>query len=257
MAVLPARLVDHAGSFDLLAPAVAWQHRGARLPRARRLHSGGIVAGFYHFVELHRRPRRRAGAAFAPGTGPHSSGIRWARPRRSSTRPPARRASPTDDIDAVPLSIPRRRSRRDSGASRGFAAHPRKRRRVDSVRRPAQRLMRKQRGPLGKGSADPGCSGTSPRIPSQETRWRGSGIRCSASTRRCRHPARARRPPHLRRKRRCRPGHTGREGMMPPSRSCVAFPASKIVCHTIPGTDTTPTSMPSESSRLDGRAGRS
>jgi pimeloyl-ACP methyl ester carboxylesterase len=142
MAVLLHGWLDHAGSFDLLAPLLP----GRTVALDFRGHGDSQwvgAGGFYHFVEYiadldgaleglsPQEPVRIVG---------HSMGAAAAL-IYAATRPG--RVSHLTMIDAVPLSISTQEIPARLGSYLEDLRHtPRKRRRVDSIEEAAQRLMR-------------------------------------------------------------------------------------------------------------------
>ena len=167
LAVLLHGWLDHAGSFDLLAPLLP----GRTVALDFRGHGDSQwvgPGGFYHFVEYiadldgalellsPQEPVRIVG---------HSMGAAAAL-IYSATRPA--RVSHLTMIDAVPLSISTQEIPARLGSYLEDLRHiPRKRRRVDSVDDAAQRLMRNNASLSEKAARILAAGGTS-RDPEQE-----------------------------------------------------------------------------------------
>jgi pimeloyl-ACP methyl ester carboxylesterase len=167
MAVLLHGWLDHAGSFDLLAPLLP----GRTVALDFRGHGDSQwvgPGGFYHFVEYiadldgvlellsPQEPVRIVG---------HSMGAAAAL-IYAATRPA--RVSHLTMIDAVPLSISTQEIPARLGSYLEDLRHmPRKRRRVDSVDDAAQRLMRNNASLSEKAARILAAGGTSP-DPEQE-----------------------------------------------------------------------------------------
>ena len=235
MAVLLHGWLDHAGSFDLLAPllpgrTVALDFRGHG--DSQWVGSGG----FYHFVEYiadldgalellsPQEPVRIVG---------HSMGAAAAL-IYAATRPA--RVSHLTMIDAVPLSISTQEIPARLGSYLEDLRHmPRKRRRVDSVDDAAQRLMRNNASLSEKAARILAAGGTS-RDPEQENAlaWKWDPLLRAHSPLPISEPvvqlicAEAKVPVLAIR---------GERGMMPPEPELRArFPHLKISVHTVPGT---------------------
>jgi len=167
MAVLLHGWLDHAGSFDLLAPLLP----GRTVALDFRGHGDSQwvgPGGFYHFVEYiadldgalellsPQEPVRIVG---------HSMGAAAAL-IYAATRPA--RVSHLTMIDAVPLSISTQEIPARLGSYLEDLRHiPRKRRRVDSIEDAAQRLMRNSASLSEKAARILAAGGTS-RDPEQE-----------------------------------------------------------------------------------------
>ena len=235
MAVLLHGWLDHAGSFDLLAPllpgrTVALDFRGHG--DSQWVGSGG----FYHFVEYiadldgalellsPQEPVRIVG---------HSMGAAAAL-IYAATRPA--RVSHLTMIDAVPLSISTEEIPARLGSYLEDLRHiPRKRRRVDSAEDAAQRLMRNNTSLSEKAARILAAGGTS-RDPEQENAlaWKWDPLLRAHSPLPISEPvvqlicAQAKVPVLAIR---------GESGMMPQEPELRArFPHLKMSVHTVPGT---------------------
>jgi pimeloyl-ACP methyl ester carboxylesterase len=235
MAVLLHGWLDHAGSFDLLAPLLS----GRTVALDFRGHGDSQwvgPGGFYHFVEYiadldgalellsPQEPVRIVG---------HSMGAAAAL-IYAATRPA--RVSHLTMIDAVPLSISTQEIPARLGSYLEDLRHiPRKRRRVDSVDDAAQRLMRNNASLSEKAARILAAGGTSP-DPEQENAlaWKWDPLLRVHSPLPISEPvvqlicAEAKVPVLAIR---------GERGMMPPEPELRArFPHLKVSVHTIPGT---------------------
>ena len=235
MAVLLHGWLDHAGSFDLLAPLLP----GRTVALDFRGHGDSQwvgPGGFYHFVEYiadldgalellsPQEPVRIVG---------HSMGAAAAL-IYAATRPA--RVSHLTMIDAVPLSISTQEIPARLGSYLEDLRHiPRKRRRVDSVDDAAQRLMRNNASLSEKAARILAAGGTS-RDPEQENAlaWKWDPLLRAHSPLPISEPvvqlicAEAKVPVLAIR---------GERGMMPPEPELRArFPHLKISVHTVPGT---------------------
>ncbi|HEY4769364.1 MAG TPA: alpha/beta hydrolase [Myxococcales bacterium] len=235
MAVLLHGWLDHAGSFDLLAPLLP----GRTVALDFRGHGDSQwvgPGGFYHFVEYiadldgalellsPQEPVRIVG---------HSMGAAAAL-IYAATRPA--RVSHLTMIDAVPLSISTQEIPARLGSYLEDLRHiPRKRRRVDSVDDAAQRLMRNNASLSEKAARILAAGGTSP-DPEQENAlaWKWDPLLRAHSPLPISEPvvqlicAEAKVPVLAIR---------GERGMMPPEPELRArFPHLKISVHTVPGT---------------------
>ena len=235
MAVLLHGWLDHAGSFDLLAPLLP----GRTVALDFRGHGDSQwvgPGGFYHFVEYiadldgalellsPQEPVRIVG---------HSMGAAAAL-IYAATRPA--RVSHLTMIDAVPLSISTEEIPARLGSYLEDLRHiPRKRRRVDSVDDAAQRLMRNNASLSEKAARTLAGGGTS-RDPEQENAlaWKWDPLLRAHSPLPISEPvvqlicAEAKVPVLAIR---------GERGMMPPEPELRArFPHLKVSVHTIPGT---------------------
>jgi len=235
MAVLLHGWLDHAGSFDLLAPLLP----GRTVALDFRGHGDSQwvgPGGFYHFVEYiadldgalellsPQEPVRIVG---------HSMGAAAAL-IYAATRPA--RVSHLTMIDAVPLSISTQEIPARLGSYLEDLRHiPRKRRRVDSVDDAAQRLMRNNASLSEKAARILAAGGTSP-DPEQENAlaWKWDPLLRVHSPLPISEPvvqlicAEAKVPVLAIR---------GERGMMPPEPELRArFPHLKVSVHTIPGT---------------------
>ena len=235
MAVLLHGWLDHAGSFDLLAPLLS----GRTVALDFRGHGDSQwvgPGGFYHFVEYiadldgalellsPQEPVRIVG---------HSMGAAAAL-IYAATRPA--RVSHLTMIDAVPLSISTQEIPARVGSYLEDLRHiPRKRRRVDSVDDAAQRLMRNNASLSEKAARILAAGGTSP-DPEQENAlaWKWDPLLRVHSPLPISEPvvqlicAEAKVPVLAIR---------GERGMMPPEPELRArFPHLKVSVHTIPGT---------------------
>jgi pimeloyl-ACP methyl ester carboxylesterase len=235
MAVLLHGWLDHAGSFDLLAPLLP----GRTVALDFRGHGDSQwvgPGGFYHFVEYiadldgslellsPQEPVRIVG---------HSMGAA-ASLIYAATRPA--RVSHLTMIDAVPLSISTQEIPARLGSYLEDLRHiPRKRRRVDSVDDAAQRLMRNNASLSEKAARILAAGGTS-RDPEQENAlaWKWDPLLRAHSPLPISEPvvqlicAEAKVPVLAIR---------GERGMMPPEPELRArFPHLKISVHTVPGT---------------------
>ncbi|HEY4883687.1 MAG TPA: alpha/beta hydrolase [Myxococcales bacterium] len=235
MAVLLHGWLDHAGSFDLLAPLLP----GRTVALDFRGHGDSQwvgPGGFYHFVEYiadldgvlellsPQEPVRIVG---------HSMGAAAAL-IYAATRPA--RVSHLTMIDAVPLSISTQEIPARLGSYLEDLRHiPRKRRRVDSAEDAAQRLMRNNTSLSEKAARILAAGGTS-RDPEQENAlaWKWDPLLRAHSPLPISEPvvqlicAEARVPILAIR---------GESGMMPPEPELRArFPHLKMSVHTVPGT---------------------
>ena len=235
MTVLLHGWLDHAGSFDLLAPLLP----GRTVALDFRGHGDSQwvgPGGFYHFVEYiadldgalellsPQEPVRIVG---------HSMGAAAAL-IYAATRPA--RVSHLTMIDAVPLSISTQEIPARLGSYLEDLRHiPRKRRRVDSVDDAAQRLMRNNASLSEKAARILAAGGTS-RDPEQENAlaWKWDPLLRAHSPLPISEPvvqlicAEAKVPVLAIR---------GERGMMPPEPELRArFPHLKISVHTVPGT---------------------
>jgi len=235
MAVLLHGWLDHAGSFDLLAPLLP----GRTVALDFRGHGDSQwvgPGGFYHFVEYiadldgslellsPQEPVRIVG---------HSMGAAAAL-IYAATRPA--RVSHLTMIDAVPLNISTQEIPARLGSYLEDLRHiPRKRRRVDSVDDAAQRLMRNNASLSEKAARILAAGGTS-RDPEQENAlaWKWDPLLRAHSPLPISEPvvqlicAEAKVPVLAIR---------GERGMMPPEPELRArFPHLKISVHTVPGT---------------------
>jgi len=235
MAVLLHGWLDHAGSFDLLAPLLP----GRTVALDFRGHGDSQwvgPGGFYHFVEYiadldgalellsPQEPVRIVG---------HSMGAAAAL-IYAATRPA--RVSHLTMIDAVPLSISTQEIPARLGSYLEDLRHiPRKRRRVDSVDDAAQRLMRNNASLSEKAARILAAGGTSP-DPEQENAlaWKWDPLLRVHSPLPISEPvvqlicAEAKVPVLAIR---------GERGMMPPEPELRArFPHLRVSVHTIPGT---------------------
>jgi pimeloyl-ACP methyl ester carboxylesterase len=235
MAVLLHGWLDHAGSFDLLAPLLP----GRTVALDFRGHGDSQwvgPGGFYHFVEYiadldgalellsPQEPVRIVG---------HSMGAAAAL-IYAATRPA--RVSHLTMIDAVPLSISTQEIPARLGSYLEDLRHiPRKRRRVDSVDDAAQRLMRNNASLKDKAARILAEGGTS-RDPEQENAlaWKWDPLLRAHSPLPISEPvvqlicAQAKVPVLAIR---------GERGMMPQESELRArFPHLKMSVHTIPGT---------------------
>jgi pimeloyl-ACP methyl ester carboxylesterase len=235
MAVLLHGWLDHAGSFDLLAPLLP----GRTVALDFRGHGDSQwvgPGGFYHFVEYiadldgslellsPQEPVRIVG---------HSMGAA-ASLIYAATRPA--RVSHLTMIDAVPLSISTQEIPARLGSYLEDLRHiPRKRRRVDSVDDAAQRLMRNNAS-LSEQAARILAAGGTSRDPEQENAlaWKWDPLLRAHSPLPISEPvvqlicAEAKVPVLAIR---------GERGMMPPEPELRArFPHLKISVHTVPGT---------------------
>jgi pimeloyl-ACP methyl ester carboxylesterase len=235
MAVLLHGWLDHAGSFDLLAPLLP----GRTVALDFRGHGDSQwvgPGGFYHFVEYiadldgalellsPQEPVRIVG---------HSMGAAAAL-IYAATRPA--RVSHLTMIDAVPLSISTQEIPARLGSYLEDLRHmPRKRRRVDSVDDAAQRLMRNNASLSEKAARILAAGGTS-RDPEQENAlaWKWDPLLRAHSPLPISEPvvqlicAEAKVPILAIR---------GESGMMPQEPELRArFPHLKMSVHTVPGT---------------------
>ncbi|HWT85109.1 MAG TPA: alpha/beta hydrolase [Myxococcales bacterium] len=235
MAVLLHGWLDHAGSFDLLAPLLP----GRTVALDFRGHGDSQwvgPGGFYHFVEYiadldgslellsPQEPVRIVG---------HSMGAAAAL-IYAATRPA--RVSHLTMIDAVPLNISTQEIPARLGSYLEDLRHiPRKRRRVDSVDDAAQRLMRNNASLSEKAARILAAGGIS-RDPEQENAlaWKWDPLLRAHSPLPISEPvvqlicAEAKVPVLAIR---------GERGMMPPEPELRArFPHLKISVHTVPGT---------------------
>ena len=235
MAVLLHGWLDHAGSFDLLAPLLP----GRTVALDFRGHGDSQwvgPGGFYHFVEYiadldgalellsPQEPVRIVG---------HSMGAAAAL-IYAATRPA--RVSHLTMIDAVPLSISTQEIPARLGSYLEDLRHiPRKRRRVDSVDDAAQRLMRNNASLSEKAAWTLAAGGTS-RDPEQESAlaWKWDPLLRAHSPLPISEPvvqlicAEAKVPVLAIR---------GERGMMPQEPELRArFPNLKMSVHTVPGT---------------------
>ena len=235
MAVLLHGWLDHAGSFDLLAPLLP----GRTVALDFRGHGDSQwvgPGGFYHFVEYiadldgalellsPQEPVRIVG---------HSMGAAAAL-IYAATRPA--RVSHLTMIDAVPLSISTQEIPARLGSYLEDLRHiPRKRRRVDSVDDAAQRLMRNNASLSEKAARTLAAGGTS-RDPEQEDAlaWKWDPLLRAHSPLPISEPvvqlicAEAKVPVLAIR---------GERGMMPQEPELRArFPNLKMSVHTVPGT---------------------
>jgi len=257
MAVLLHGWLDHAGSFDLLAPLLP----GRTVALDFRGHGDSQwvgPGGFYHFVEYiadldgalellsPQEPVRIVG---------HSMGAAAAL-IYAATRPA--RVSHLTMIDAVPLSISTQEIPARLGSYLEDLRHiPRKRRRVDSVDDAAQRLMRNNASLSEKAARILAAGGTSP-DPEQENAlaWKWDPLLRVHSPLPISEPvvqvicAEAKVPVLAIR---------GERGMMPPEPELRArFPHLKVSVHTIPGTGHhAHLDAPSEAARLVAEAWKS
>jgi pimeloyl-ACP methyl ester carboxylesterase len=235
MAVLLHGWLDHAGSFDLLAPLLP----GRTVAIDFRGHGDSQwvgPGGFYHFVEYiadldgalellsPQEPVRIVG---------HSMGAAAAL-IYAATRPA--RVSHLTMIDAVPLSISTQEIPARLGSYLEDLRHiPRKRRRVDSAEDAAQRLMRNNTS-LSEKAARVLASGGTSRDPEQENAlaWKWDPLLRAHSPLPISEPvvqlicAQAKVPVLAIR---------GERGMMPEEPELRArFPHLKMSVHTVPGT---------------------
>ncbi len=235
LAVLLHGWLDHAGSFDLLAPLLP----GRTVALDFRGHGDSQwvgPGGFYHFVEYiadldgalellsPQEPVRIVG---------HSMGAAAAL-IYAATRPA--RVSHLTMIDAVPLSISTQEIPARLGSYLEDLRHiPRKRRRVDSVDDAAQRLMRNNASLSEKAARTLAAGGTS-RDPEQENAlaWKWDPLLRAHSPLPISEPvvqlicAEAKVPVLAIR---------GERGMMPQEPELRArFPNLKMSVHTVPGT---------------------
>ena len=235
MAVLLHGWLDHAGSFDLLAPLLP----GRTVAIDFRGHGDSQwvgPGGFYHFVEYiadldgalellsPQEPVRIVG---------HSMGAAAAL-IYAATRPA--RVSHLTMIDAVPLSISTQEIPARLGSYLEDLRHiPRKRRRVDSAEDAAQRLMRNNTS-LSEKAARVLASGGTSRDPEQENAlaWKWDPLLRAHSPLPISEPvvqlicAQAKVPILAIR---------GERGMMPEEPELRArFPHLKMSVHTVPGT---------------------
>jgi len=235
MTVLLHGWLDHAGSFDLLAPLLP----GRTVALDFRGHGDSQwvgPGGFYHFVEYiadldgalellsPQEPVRIVG---------HSMGAAAAL-IYAATRPA--RVSHLTMIDAVPLSISTQEIPARLGSYLEDLRHiPRKRRRVDSAEDAAQRLMRNNTSLSEKAARILAAGGTS-RDPEQENAlaWKWDPLLRAHSPLPISEPvvqlicAEAKVPILAIR---------GENGMMPQEPELRArFPHLKMSVHTIPGT---------------------
>ena len=235
LAVLLHGWLDHAGSFDLLAPLLP----GRTVALDFRGHGDSQwvgPGGFYHFVEYiadldgalellsPQEPVRIVG---------HSMGAAAAL-IYAATRPA--RVSHLTMIDAVPLSISTQEIPARLGSYLEDLRHiPRKRRRVDSVDDAAQRLMRNNASLSEKAARTLAAGGTS-RDPEQEDAlaWKWDPLLRAHSPLPISEPvvqlicAEAKVPVLAIR---------GERGMMPQEPELRArFPNLKMSVHTVPGT---------------------
>jgi len=235
MAVLLHGWLDHAGSFDLLAPLLP----GRTVAIDFRGHGDSQwvgPGGFYHFVEYiadldgalellsPQEPVRIVG---------HSMGAAAAL-IYAATRPA--RVSHLTMIDAVPLSISTQEIPARLGSYLEDLRHiPRKRRRVDSAEDAAQRLMRNNTS-LSEKAARILASGGTSRDPEQENAlaWKWDPLLRAHSPLPISEPvvqlicAQAKVPVLAIR---------GERGMMPEEPELRArFPHLKMSVHTVPGT---------------------
>ena len=235
LAVLLHGWLDHAGSFDLLAPLLP----GRTVALDFRGHGDSQwvgPGGFYHFVEYiadldgalellsPQEPVRIVG---------HSMGAAAAL-IYAATRPT--RVSHLTMIDAVPLSISTQEIPARLGSYLEDLRHiPRKRRRVDSVDDAAQRLMRNNASLSEKAARTLAAGGTS-RDPEQENvlAWKWDPLLRAHSPLPISEPvvqlicAEAKVPVLAIR---------GERGMMPQEPELRArFPNLKMSVHTVPGT---------------------
>ncbi len=235
LAVLLHGWLDHAGSFDLLAPLLP----GRTVALDFRGHGDSQwvgPGGFYHFVEYiadldgalellsPQEPVRIVG---------HSMGAAAAL-IYAATR--SARVSHLTMIDAVPLSISTQEIPARLGSYLEDLRHiPRKRRRVDSVDDAAQRLMRNNASLSEKAARTLAAGGTS-RDPEQENAlaWKWDPLLRAHSPLPISEPvvqlicAEAKVPVLAIR---------GERGMMPQEPELRArFPNLKMSVHTVPGT---------------------
>jgi pimeloyl-ACP methyl ester carboxylesterase len=235
MAVLLHGWLDHAGSFDLLAPLLP----GRTVALDFRGHGDSQwvgPGGFYHFVE-YIADLDGALELLSPQEQVrivgHSMGAAAAL-IYAATRPA--RVSHLTMIDAVPLSISTQEIPARLGSYLEDLRHiPRKRRRVDSVDDAAQRLMRNNASLSEKAARTLAAGGTS-RDPEQENAlaWKWDPLLRAHSPLPISEPvvqlicAEAKVPVLAIR---------GERGMMPQEPELRArFPHLKMSVHTIPGT---------------------